>query len=144
MQIMPRTAEFLAAGEAANGADAGDLYNPEANMALGQQYISHLMDDESVQGNLMMLVAAYNGGPGKLADWRRKIDDNDDPLLFLESIPSPETRNFIERVLANMWVYQRRLGQPSPSMDALVAGDWPAYTPLDGSDIEVVAGNERN
>ncbi len=142
MQIMPGTARFLADDGEADGAD--DLDDPEANIALGQQYISHLMYDESVQGNLLMLVAAYNGGPGKLAEWRRKIDDNGDPLLFLESIPSPETRNFIERVLANMWIYQHRLGQPSPSMDALVAGDWPAYTPFDGSDIEVVAGNERN
>lgn len=141
MQLMPRTARFIA-GEG-DGEDF-DLYDPEANMALGQQYISHLMYDESVRGNLLMLVAAYNGGPGKLADWRRKIDDNNDPLLFLESIPSPETRNFIERVLANMWIYQHRLAQPSPSMDALVSGDWPAYTPLDGSDVEVIAGNERN
>lgn len=142
MQIMPRTARFLAGGEDAGGDE--NLYDPEANIALGQQYLSHLMYDESVQGNLLMLMAAYNGGPGKLADWRRKIDDNGDPLLFLESIPSPETRNFIERVLANMWIYQQRLGQPSPSMDALVSGDWPAYTALDGSDVEVIAGNERN
>ena len=139
MQIMPGTARFLADGE--DGDD--DLYDPEANIAMGQQYISHLMDDGAVQGNLLMLVAAYNGGPGKLAEWKRKIDDNNDPLLFLESIPSPETRNFVERVLANMWVYQQRLGQPSPSMDALVSGDWPDYAPVDGSDLKV-AGYERD
>lgn len=144
MQLMPRTAKFLADETGRNGMSARDLYDPEENIALGQRYLSHLMYDESVEGNLLMLVAAYNGGPGKLAEWRRKIDDKDDPLLFIESIPSPETRNFIERVLANMWIYQQRLGQPSPSMDALAAGDWPAYTPLDGPDVEIVAGNERN
>lgn len=140
MQIMPGTARFLA-DDRDDG--ASDLYDPKENIAMGQQYISHLMDDGAVQGNLLMLVAAYNGGPGKLAEWKRKIDDNNDPLLFLESIPSPETRNFVERVLANMWIYQQRLGQPSPSMDALVSGDWPDYTPVDGPDLKV-AGYERD
>jgi PAB1-binding protein PBP1 len=33
--------------------------------------------------------------------------------------------------VANLWIYRARLGQPLPTLDAVAAGDWPAYTPLD-------------
>lgn len=51
--------------------------------------------------------------------------------MFIESIPSRETRIFIERVMTNFWIYRSRVGQPSPSLDTLVAGDWPLYDALD-------------
>jgi soluble lytic murein transglycosylase-like protein len=35
-------------------------------------------------------------------------------LLFIESLPTLETRLFIERVLTNLWIYRARLGQPAP------------------------------
>ena len=51
--------------------------------------------------------------------------------MFIESIPASETRDFIERVLSNLWMYRERLGQPTPSLDALAAGDLPVYKALD-------------
>ncbi|MCP4246760.1 MAG: lytic transglycosylase domain-containing protein [bacterium] len=57
----------------------------------------------------------------------------EDPLLFIESLPSGQTRRFIERVLTNLWVYRQRLGQDTPSLDDIAAGQWPSYTALDGS-----------
>lgn len=145
MQIMPATARFLAAngdGAADDAEEDGyELFDPVSNISLGQRYLVHLLEDSSVQGNLFMLAAAYNAGPAKVAEWRRKIDDGGDPLLFIESIPSRETRGFVERVIANMWVYQQRLGQPSPSLDAVVAGDWPEYAGQDVRHLNV-AGND--
>ncbi|MDH3916568.1 MAG: hypothetical protein OEU25_00170, partial [Rhodospirillales bacterium] len=64
-----------------------------------------------------------------------KLDD--DPLLFIESLPARETRLFIERVLSNFWIYRARLGQPSPSLDSAAAGDWPGYAALDGASQEI-------
>jgi len=139
MQIMPATAKFIASDDPED--DDYELFDPESNIALGQKYLTHLLDDSAVQGNLFMLAAAYNGGPAKLAEWRRKIDDHGDPLLFIESIPSRETRGFVERVIASMWIYQQRLGQPSPSLDAVAAGEWPVYGALDARDLNV-AGND--
>ncbi len=55
-----------------------------------------------------MLAAAYNAGPGNLQKWKsasRHVDD--DPLFFIETMPSRETRLFIERVMANYWIYQK-------------------------------------
>jgi len=84
------------------------------------------------------MAAAWNGGPGNLRKWRKRNDDMGDPLFLIESLPSRETRQFIERVLANLWIYRHRLGQDTPSLDAIAAGRRPVYTAL-GSDSEEVA-----
>ena len=68
---------------------------------------------------------------------------DNDPLLFIESLPARETRLFIERVLTNLWIYRERLGQPAPSLDALAAGDWPSYKALDGKTSGVAQNGEN-
>jgi soluble lytic murein transglycosylase-like protein len=103
------------------------LYEPEMNLTLGQKYLMHLLNHETVQGDLFRLAAAYNGGPGNLAKWDKRSARMEDPLLFIESIPARETREFIERVLCNLWIYRIRMGQDSPSLDALAAGERPLY-----------------
>jgi soluble lytic murein transglycosylase-like protein len=79
-----------------------------------------------------MMAAAYNGGPGNLAKWRRRILKlTSDPLLFIESMPSRETRDFVERVLSNFWIYRDRFGQKVPTLDAIAAGKTPIYKSID-------------
>ncbi len=134
MQIMPRTARFMTKSRRFRGRGRYALYEPELNISLGQKYLVYLVGDDAILGNLILLTAAYNGGPGNLARWQRRVSYNGDPLLFIESIPSRETRVFIERVIANLWIYRKRLDQPAPSLDAIAAGEWPLYTPLDGAD----------
>jgi soluble lytic murein transglycosylase-like protein len=130
MQIMPRTAEYMARGMPSLGTRP-NLLDPAVNMTVGQRYVLHLFEHQAVEGDLFRLVAAYNGGPGNLAKWRRRDEYGGDPLLFIESIPSRETRLFIEKVLTSYWIYRHRLNQPTPSLDAIAAGEWPTYTPLD-------------
>jgi soluble lytic murein transglycosylase-like protein len=130
MQLMPRTAGFIA-GKRFLGHNRRALFDPEYNIELGQKYIQRLFESPRIKGNLFFATAAYNGGPGNLNKWRRKSEYQDDPLLFIESIPSRETRVFIERVLTNLWIYRYRLGQPQPSLDAVAAGTWPSYNRLD-------------
>ena len=86
----------------------------------------------------MLLAVAYNGGPGNLRKWRAKIDDGGDPLLFIETIPSRETRNFVERVLANFWIYRMRLGQATPSLDLVAGGSWSPYVSFDDGEPAAV------
>ena len=43
----------------------------------------------------------------------------------------PETRDYIKRVMTNMWMYRRRLGQPTAGLDDAAAGGWPTYTQTD-------------
>ncbi len=127
MQLMPATARFIARKRTSRQS----LLDPEKNIALGQKFIQHLLNDPTIDSNLFYATTAYNAGPGNLRKWRRKIDYQDDPLLFIESVRSRETRNFVERVMANFWIYRLRLGQSAPSLTAVAAGEWPVYIPLD-------------
>ncbi len=121
MQLMPDTAKAI-------GAPTGvKLKDPLTSLAFGQKYIQRLLEDSSVKGDLFMMAAAYNAGPGNLAKWKKSIRGSEDPLLFIESLPSRETRNFVERVMGAYWVYQARLGQPQRSLEAVANGAWPTY-----------------
>lgn len=132
MQLMPATASYMADGERFRGSARERLFEPETNISLGQRYIRYLLADSAVANNLVMLAVAYNGGPGNLAKWVRQTGNQSDPLLFIESIPARETRIFVERVLANLWIYRMRLGQPNDSLAAVAGGAWPMYAALDG------------
>ena len=70
--------------------------------------------------------------PARVARWREQIGIDDDPLLFLESIPMREPRVYVKKVLTNLWSYRARLGQPQPSLEALARNHWPIYRVLDG------------
>ena len=143
MQLMPGTASFVAQDRTLRRSKRARLYTPEYNMELGQTYIEMLLRDNAVEGDLFRLLAAWNGGPGNLSKWRRQIEHREDPLLFIESIPSRETRHFLERVLANLWVYRDRFGQDAPTLDALASGDWPGYARLDPEAQEVARNGEN-
>src|SRR5262249_37381968 len=95
MQLMPATAAAL-------GGRPADLHDPATNLALGQKYLRRLLADPAINNNLFLMAVAYNAGPGWLMRWRA-ADPTPDPLLFIESLPSQETRNFVERVMANVW-----------------------------------------
>ena len=143
MQLMPSTASFIARDRGYRRSKRHELYDPATNLDLGQRYISHLLEGQAVGGDLFRLTTAYNGGPGNLNKWQRQMDYRDDPLMFIESLPSRETRLFIERVLANLWIYRARLGQPAPSLDGIASGDWPLYVALDSKTLEL-ASNVRS
>ena len=130
MQLMPGTAGFVARDKRYRWSKKSALFDPEHNLALGQRYIQILLNDKKINGDLFLMAAAWNGGPGNLNKWRRRGNDLDDALFFIESLPSRETRIFIERVLTNLWVYRNRLGQPAPSLDAIARGEWPQYQSL--------------
>ena len=131
MQVMPATARYITKKGSLLRRNRHRLYEPEFNMALGQQYITYLLDSDYVEGNLFMALAAYNGGPGSLMNWREEVSYHQDPFLFIESIGFYETRNYIERVMANLWLYRMRLGQDTPSLNALASGAWPTLEHLD-------------
>ena len=137
MQLMPRTASFIAQDRRYRTHKRKELFEPETNLMMGQKYVNILLEESYIDKDLFLLVAAWNGGPGNLRKWRRRIKHQEDPLLFIESIPAPETRIFIERVLTNLWVYRHRLGQPTPSLDAIAAGEWPVYTAMDLKPLRV-------
>ena len=130
MQLMPRTASYIAKDRSLRRRGGRNrLYDPEFNLSLGQDYVNHLIST-SAKGSLFDMAVAYNGGPGNLRRWKRDVA-LDDPLLFIESIPNPESRDFVEKVLTNIWVYRARLGQESPTREKVARGELPLYEALD-------------
>jgi soluble lytic murein transglycosylase-like protein len=148
MQLLPATAKLMTdnvADQAVAHDCSGRLLDPSFNMALGQRYVRHLTDQPLIGDNLMLLLAAYNEGPGNLArglhpgEARSKTAmrgitshreyEKEDPLLFLESIPTRQTHDYIERVLIHYWGYRARLGEPETSLTELAHGQWPRYAP---------------
>ena len=124
MQLMPSTARLVTSKYAPETAGANP-YEPAANITLGQSYLSTLLD--SVDGNLVRAAAGYNGGPGNVMRWDNSLNASQDPLLYVALIPLNETRDYVQRVLANYWMYSIRLGQPTPSLDQIAAHEWPRY-----------------
>ena len=122
MQIMPSTASFIMRKRSYRSRDRHLLLNPVINLEIGQRYIRHLLEEPVIDGSLVKLLAAYNGGPGNLSKWLRKVDHQDDPFLLIESIPSRETRSYIKSVVTNLAMYRMQFGQSAPALQALAAG----------------------
>ena len=85
MQIMPSTAHAVA------GEQAQDLHKPEVNLAIGQQLMLTLADDDVIDGDLIRLLAGYGQGQGGLRKWVDAVRDGGDPLMFVEAIPNGNT-----------------------------------------------------
>lgn len=122
MQVMPGTAQQI------DGAAPGrsQINDPAYNLGLGERYLQQLLDQTN--GNLFQLAAAYNAGPGALMRWLgTRPGIANDPLLFIESLPYPETRNYIKHVMTYYWMYARRTNETAPSLQETAEGKWPLY-----------------
>jgi soluble lytic murein transglycosylase len=93
-------------------------------MQLGTAYLARLLD--RYDGSLPLAVAAYNAGPHRVDAW---LAQNGDPrakagpqgsasamIDWIERIPFAETRNYVERVLENVVVYQARRRETRPAL----------------------------
>ena len=129
MQLMPSTAKRVARKNAVKMSDI-DMSNPEHNMFLGQQYIVDLLQHQMIQNNIIKMLIAYNAGMGNLAKFEKSFSTSD-PLLYIESFPAYETRNYIKRVMSNLWLYRARLNQPLTALQELADGSWPYYNSED-------------
>jgi hypothetical protein len=111
-----------AAGDDKLKADMSPLFDPAFNLRVGQDYVTWLME-RGVGFDLLRTVAAYNGGPGALTKTALMLgDDADDPLMLIESLPAQETRNYVEKVMANYWGYKEQWGEDAHTLDAVAAG----------------------
>jgi len=127
MQVLPSTAKFISKSKDVKRKNSNILKNPEINLEVGQEYLRYLLDLEVVSRNLIFLAAAYNGGPGNLQKWKKETNYLGDSLFFMESIPSRETRWFIEKILTKYWIYQNKNKIEMRSLKMLANGLDPLY-----------------
>ena len=97
MQLMPSTARGLSRAVLHKPYRGGAfLYDPGTNAALGAAYFKRLLGE--FDGSTILALAAYNGGPGRVARIARENPRLAEDELF-ESIPVYETRDYVRRVL---------------------------------------------
>ena len=101
MQIVPPTAKWVA-GQI-QLADYS-LTNPQDNINIGTWYLKH--NHHRYQDDSLLAVASYNAGTGNVNAWLNWYDINDRDR-FVEQIPFPETKDYVEGVFGNYWNYLR-------------------------------------
>lgn len=89
MQLTPATAKGIALRTGGTSFELSDLYEPELNVRYGSWYLRHLLD--TYDGNVRKALAAYNGGRGNVE----------------RGVIYPETREYVNRVLATRDAYRR-------------------------------------
>ncbi|MDG2000766.1 MAG: lytic transglycosylase domain-containing protein [Alphaproteobacteria bacterium] len=130
LQLMPSTARTVMRDRSIRGSNLWKLYDLEYNILIGQKLLLRLMDQENISDSLVPLLMSWNAGPTRYKKWNEQIKIYSDPLLYIESIPSYETRWFVKKVLKNMWIYRDKLQQPKLSRKDLVNNFWPKYKNL--------------
>ncbi len=130
MQVMPSNAAWLE-HDPRYRRNPGLLYDPATNLRIGQDYVIYLMSQPQIAGDILKTVAAYDGGPAPIYETMKQLPIDSDILLTVESIPVPEARDYVEKVMANYWIYKRMLGEKTRTLDAVADGDHTAQVALD-------------
>lgn len=121
MQVMPTTAAELA-NDRDFVSNPDRLFDPSVNARLGQAYVSKVLAMPAINGDLLRVAASYNAGPGPMVAAVRKLGQDADPLLLIETIDVPQAREYVEKVVAAYWIYQRLNGRPLNTLDAVASG----------------------
>ncbi len=117
MQLMPGTAKDVAIALELPYSITRLISDPAYNARLGTAYLDELM--AIFDGNIIMVAAGYNAGPGRPMRWMNSLGDprrgDVDVVDWIEHIPFDETRNYVMRVAESLPVYRARLtGQTGP------------------------------
>lgn len=136
MQVMPATAKVVAKKLGILSAhDTGRLTSDwRYNAKLGTNYLAGLAG--TFDGNVVMMSAGYNAGPGRPIRWMELYGDprggKIDIVDWIEHIPFDETRNYVMRVTESLPVYRARTGKealPIPFSRELTGSTLRAFAP---------------
>jgi soluble lytic murein transglycosylase len=102
MQVMPATQAWIAE-QLAEHISPGDAFTPQASIRMGAWFLRFL--DDYFQGDLDLVIAAYNGGAGSVDIWLADplVSDRDGLLRW---IGFGETREYLARVSLSYRVYR--------------------------------------
>ncbi len=98
MQLLPETAQDIASRISY---DTFNLKNPKDNIVLGYNYFKYLL---RVFKKPAYVSIAYNGGFGNFRKWKNTFNVSDS-IVFVDSLPFRETRNYTRKVVSSALVY---------------------------------------
>jgi len=111
LQVMPNTLKHVARKYKIKRQVAWLTQKPAYNAKIASAYIGDR--HEEFGGSYIMTFAGFNAGPGRVRQWVRKFGDprakDIDPIDWVERIPFKETRNYVQKVMANVQIYRARL-----------------------------------
>ena len=123
MQMLPSTAVLTARQAGVEFDYARLIADPAFNTRLGASLLGQLIADEG--GSRELAFAAYNAGPGRVAQWIAAHGDprdgTADLIDWIERIPFDETRDYVQRVSENLGVYRQRFADDPPAPAAVSA-----------------------
>ncbi|EPS47163.1 transglycosylase SLT domain-containing protein [Clostridium botulinum CFSAN002367] len=103
MQITPETGEWVAEKMGMKDFNIDDLKDPETNIKMGCWYLNNLK--EEFDGNMDLVLAAYNGGRGNVQKWLKDSEHSKDGES-LHYIPFKETDKYVKKVKAIYNIYR--------------------------------------
>ncbi|MDF0606554.1 lytic transglycosylase domain-containing protein [Neisseriaceae bacterium TC5R-5] len=109
MQLMPATAKWAAKKMGLSTFSVNDI---DHNIQIGTWYLRHVLDQ--LYGNEILATAAYNAGPGRARAWQ--TDRTLDGTIYAETIPFNETRDYVQKVMANAAYYASTFGHTNISL----------------------------
>jgi soluble lytic murein transglycosylase len=107
MQIMLPTGRRLARTAGLPPVTVQQLYRPETSLRLGTLHLKKVIDQYN--GRLELALAGYNAGEHRVDRWLG-LYPSEDPAEFVENIPFTETRNYVQSVLRNAYIYRKIYG----------------------------------
>jgi len=101
MQITESTAGWMANRMGIQDYSYSRIFEPTLNISIGCGYLGWLLDR---YGDMDLALAAYNAGSGNVDKWLADPRYSADGRT-LGNIPYKETRDYINRVKLNKWIY---------------------------------------
>ena len=110
MQLMPPTAREVATKVGLTSFNVNDV---ETNIHLGTAYLGQMQ--RQLNNNEIMATAAYNAGASRARRWQAATPL--DGKIYAETIPFDETRDYVQKVMANEVHYALLLGRKNVSLE---------------------------
>jgi soluble lytic murein transglycosylase len=125
LQLLPGTAKEVARKSGLIYSQARLTTDAGYNATLGAAFLGEQLG--RFDGSYVLTFAGYNAGPRRAADWVSRYGDPrgkdiETVVDWIERIPFPETRSYVQRVMENYQVYKMRLSGKFNIVDDLVNG----------------------
>jgi len=102
LQLTMDAAQKYAPDAGLTNVQEAQLYQPEASIKIGVEYLAQLA--RMFPPMLEPVAASYNGGEDNVARWVKRAKHKD-PGVFTSEVGFDETKDYVQKVMANYRVY---------------------------------------